>query len=119
MKILITILLGLILTGVQAQLPKADIISTSKGNIIVQPVFHASLVLTFNNVAIYVDPTQGAESYDGMKKPDIILITHIHGDHLDMKTLNGLDLSNATLIVLQSVADKMPADWKKQNSGAA
>jgi L-ascorbate metabolism protein UlaG (beta-lactamase superfamily) len=114
MKILITTLLGFIFTATQAQLPKADIIPTSKGNVTIQPVFHASLVLEFNKVAIYVDPTQGADTYKGMKKPDLVLITHIHGDHFDMKTLNGLDLSHATLVVPQSVADKMPAEWKNK-----
>jgi L-ascorbate metabolism protein UlaG (beta-lactamase superfamily) len=114
MKILILTFLSFIFTSVHAQLPRADIIPTSKGNVTIQPVFHASLVLGFNNVAIYVDPTQGAEAYKGMKKPDIILITHIHGDHFDMKTLKGLDLSGATLVVPQSVADKIPVEWKSK-----
>ncbi|MGH2647469.1 MAG: MBL fold metallo-hydrolase [Ginsengibacter sp.] len=114
MKILITALLGLMITVAQAQLPKADIISTPKDNVTIQPVFHASLVLEFNNVAIYADPVHGADTYKNMKKPDLILITHIHGDHFDMKTLNGLDLSHATFVVPQSVADKMPAEWKNK-----
>ncbi|MDE3182866.1 MAG: MBL fold metallo-hydrolase [Bacteroidota bacterium] len=114
MKILITTLLGFIVTATQAQLPKADIIPTPKGNVTIQPVFHASLVLEFNKVAIYVDPIHGADTYKEMKKPDLVLITHIHGDHFDMKTLNGLDLSHATLLVPQSVADKMPVEWKNK-----
>ncbi len=114
MKILITTLAGFILTATQAQLPKADIVATAKGNLTIQPVFHASLVLEFNKIAIYVDPTQGADVYKDLKKPDIILITHIHGDHFDMKTLNGLDLSDATFVVPQSVAGKMPAEWKNK-----
>ena len=114
MKILTTILLGFIFTAAQAQLPKADIISTPKGNVIIQPVVHASLVLEFNKVAIYVDPINSAETYKDMKKPDLVLITHIHGDHFDMKTLRGLDLSHATFVVPQSVADKMPAEWKNK-----
>ena len=112
MKILITTLLGLLFTATQAQLPKADIISTPKGNVTIQPVFHASMVLDFNKVAIYVDPTQGAETYKDMQRPDLVLITHIHGDHFDLNTLHGLDLSHASLVVPQSVADKMPPEWK-------
>ena len=114
MKILITTLLSFIFTAAQAQLPKEDIIPTPKGNVTIQPVYHASLVLEFNNVAIYVDPTHGADTYKDMKKPDLVLITHIHGDHFDMKTLSGLDLSHATLVVPQSVADKIPAEWKNK-----
>ena len=114
MKILTTTLLGFIFTAAQAQLPKADIILTPKGNVTIQPVFHASLVLEFNNVAIYVDPINGADTYKNMKRPDLVLITHIHGDHFDMKTLRGFDLSHATFVVPQSVADKMPAEWKNK-----
>ncbi|MEO8821799.1 MAG: MBL fold metallo-hydrolase [Ginsengibacter sp.] len=114
MKILTTILLGFIFTSAQAQLPKADIIPRSKGNVTIQPVVHASLVLEFNKIAIYVDPINGAETYKDMKKPDLVLITHIHGDHFDMKTLRGLDLSHAKFVVPQSVADKMPAEWKSK-----
>ncbi|MEO6838026.1 MAG: MBL fold metallo-hydrolase [Ginsengibacter sp.] len=95
-------------------MPKADIILTPKGNVSIQPVFHASLVLEFNKVTIYVDPINGADTYKDMKKPDIVLITHIHGDHFDMKTLSALDLSHATLVVPQSVAEKMPDEWKNK-----
>ena len=114
MKILTTTLLSFIFTAAQAQLPKADIVLTQKGDVTIQPVFHASLVLEFNNVAIYVDPIHGAETYKDLKKPDLVLITHIHGDHFDMKTLRGLDLSHATFVVPKSVADKMPAEWKNK-----
>lgn len=114
MKILTTALLALLFFRAEAQLPKADVIPTAKGNVTVQPVFHASLVLQFNNEAIYIDPVNGADSYQNLEKPDLVLITHIHGDHFDMKTLNGLDLSHATLVVPQSVADKMPAAWKNK-----
>ncbi len=114
MKILSTIFLGFIFFNAQAQLPKADIILTPKGNVTIQPVVHASLVIEFNNVSIYVDPVNGADTYKDMKKPDLVLITHIHGDHFDMKTLSGLDLSQATILVPQSVTDKMPAEWKNK-----
>lgn len=114
MKILTTILLFFMVSAAKAQLPKADIIVTPKGNVTIQPVFHASLVLEFNKIAIYVDPINGAESYKDMQKPDLVLITHIHGDHFEMKTLRGLDLTHATFVVPQSVADKMPDEWKNK-----
>ena len=112
MKIILTALLGLVSLAAQSQLATSDVISTPRGNVTVQPVFHASLVLEFNNTTIYVDPVNGADTYKNLRKPDLVLITHIHGDHFDMKTLNGLDLSKASFVVPQSVADKMPAEWK-------
>jgi L-ascorbate metabolism protein UlaG (beta-lactamase superfamily) len=40
------------------------------------------------------------------------LITDIHGDHLNQATLEALDLSKATLVVPQAVANEMPENLK-------
>lgn len=114
MKTLITFLFAFVMIKANAQLTAPDTIATSEGNVIVQPVFHAALVLEWKGKYIYIDPYNGAEAYKTLKKPDLVLITDIHGDHMDLKTLPALDLSNATLIVPQAVADKLPAEWKQK-----
>lgn len=86
---------------------QADIIGTNAGPLTVQPLRHASLILTINNITIYADPS-GADLYKGQKAPDIILITDIHGDHFDPKTLDAVIQANTWLIVPQVVADKLP-----------
>ena len=112
MKAFTIFLFALIITRANAQLTTPDTISTSKGKVIVQPVFHAALVLEWNGKYIYIDPYNGADAYKTLKKPNLVLITDIHGDHMDIKTLQALDLSGASLIVPQAVADKLPAEWK-------
>ena len=114
MKTLIVLLFAFALVKVNAQLTAPDAITTSKGKVIVQPIFHAALVLQWNDKSVYVDPNNGAEAYKTLQKPDLVLITDIHGDHMDLKTLQALDLSNATLVVPQAVADKLPAEWKQK-----
>jgi len=91
-----------------------DIIKTVEGDIIIQPITHGTLVLTFNNKTIYIDPYGGAQSFDGIVKPDFILITDIHNDHLNIKTLEGLNTKKTQFIVPKAVADKMPEKYKKQ-----
>src|SRR6516225_5266477 len=113
MKLFIAFLLAFAIAGANAQLITPDTIATLKGNVIVQPVFHAALVLQWNGKSIYIDPYNGADAYKTLKKPDLVLITDIHGDHMDLKTLQALDLSSATLIVPQAVADKLPGEWKQ------
>lgn len=44
-------------------------------------------------------------------KPTIILITDIHGDHLNMETLEALDTSSAQFIVPKAVAEKLPEKY--------
>jgi len=115
MKTLITFLFAFLIIKSNAQLTTPDTIATSKGNIIVQPIFHAALVLKWNDKSIYIDPFNGVDAYKTLQKPDLVLITDIHGDHMDMKTLQALDLSAATFIVPQAVADKLPAEWKQKS----
>ena len=114
MKTLITCLFALLITKVNAQLTTPDAIATSNGNVIVQPIFHAALALQWNGKSIYIDPYNGADAYKNLQKPDLILITDIHGDHMDLKTLQALDLSGATFIVPQAVANKLPGEWEQR-----
>jgi len=114
MKTLITFLFVFGIAKANAQLTTPDTIAASKGNVIVQPVFHAALVLQWNGKSVYIDPYNGADAYVTLPKPDLVLITDIHGDHMDLKTLQALDLSHATFIVPQAVADKLPAEWKQK-----
>ena len=95
-----------------AQRPVADQIKTSKGMLTIQPILHGSLILTWDKKTIYVDPYGGAKAYAGMSAPDFILITDIHPDHLDTATLNAIEITKATFIVPQAVADKLPAKYK-------
>ena len=92
----------------------ADQIATTKGPLTVQPVTHGSVVFTWNGKTIYVDPTGGAVAYAGLAAPDVILITDIHGDHLDPKTLASLSVGQALMVVPKAVAEKLPAEYKAQ-----
>jgi len=114
MKTLFSFLLALAVMKTNAQITTPDTIKTSEGNVIVQPIFHAALVLQWNGKSIYIDPYNGADAYKSLQKPDLVLITDIHGDHMDLNTLQALDLSNTTLIVPQAVADKLPAELKQK-----
>jgi L-ascorbate metabolism protein UlaG (beta-lactamase superfamily) len=100
--------------SVSAQRPAADEVKTSKGMLIIQPVFHGSLVLTWDKKTIYVDPYGGAKAYTGLATPELILITDIHPDHLDSATLSTIETTKATFIVPQAVADKLPAKYKSK-----
>lgn len=80
----------------------------------IMPVSHATMVLQWDGTTIYIDPVGGAEAFASYPKPDLILVTDIHGDHLNVKTLERLDTSKAKIIVPQAVADKMPEAFVPQ-----
>ena len=54
--------------------------------------------------------------YKGIAAPDLILITDIHGDHLNAETLSAIETSKATIIAPQAVADQLPDNLKGKAS---
>lgn len=78
------------------------------------PIEHASTILEWGDLTIYMDPVGGAAAYEGQKQPDLILITDIHGDHFSLETLQELNTEKAKIIVPQAVADKMPTEFAAQ-----
>lgn len=80
----------------------------------VTPISHATMILEWDGTTIYIDPVGGASTFASHPQPDLILVTDIHGDHLSVKTIEGLDTSKAKIIVPQAVADKMPEDFVPQ-----
>ena len=78
----------------------------------INPISHATMVLTYGKDDIYIDPTGGLEAFKGFSSPEIVLITDIHGDHMDFETLKALDLSHTTVIAPKAVVDKFPKDLK-------
>jgi len=108
---LILLIFGL---SVNAQRAAPDIIESNDGPITIQPITHGTLVLQWKGKTIYVDPYGGADAFKGIAKPDIILITDIHGDHLNMETLAGLDTEKTSFVVPHAVADKLKRKYEKQ-----
>lgn len=95
-----------------AQRPPQQIFKTEKGDLIVQPILHGTLVLQWNDQTIYVDPYGGAKAFDGIANPTIVLITDIHGDHLDKSTLETISTDKAIFISPTAVAEQIPEVYK-------
>lgn len=95
---------------------EGDTVSTEDGDITIHPVDHASLVLGYGDEVIYVDPVGGAALYEGLPSPTAILITHGHGDHFDVPTLEAI-AGDAPILTNQDVFDQLP-DGLKGNASA-
>ena len=63
------------------------ILKTSKGDLKITFIKHATLMFTFDGKIIHVDPAGMYADYSKMPKADIILVTHEHGDHFDPKAI--------------------------------
>jgi len=90
----------------------SDLLKTAAGDLTIQPVNHASVVLSFGPEVIYVDPVGGGARYASFAKPTAILVTHAHGDHFDEPTLTAIADSAKVIIAPQAVIDKLTPELK-------
>ena len=97
---------------------EGDTVATADGDIVIHPVDHASLLLGFGDEVIYVDPVGGAARYEGLPAPTAILITHGHGDHFDVPTLEAI-AGSAPILTGQEVFDKLPEALKANATAVA
>jgi L-ascorbate metabolism protein UlaG (beta-lactamase superfamily) len=90
-----------------AALPAPDTIPATGGNITIQPINHATLQIKHGSHVIDVDPVAAAGDYAGLAAPDIILITDIHGDHLDPATVAKLKKATTKIVAPAAAAAKL------------
>ena len=89
-----------------AVIPQAssDRIPTEKGDLAIHPIQHATFVMQWSGKTLYVDPVGGGDAFRAFPKPDLILITHAHGDHLSAKTIAAVAASNTVIVAPPAVA---------------
>lgn len=90
-----------------AQEPETDTINTSAGNLKITFIGHASLMFSFGGKIIHIDPFSRRADYSKMPKADIILITHGHPDHLDLKALNLIRSEKSLLVLNENSAGRV------------
>jgi len=86
-----------------AALPPPDKIPAAGGDISIQPINHATLQIVHASHVITIDPVAAAGTFAGLAAPTLILVTDIHGDHLDPATVARLK-TPATKIVAPAQA---------------
>ncbi|RSK38592.1 MBL fold metallo-hydrolase [Mangrovimonas spongiae] len=91
--------------------------SNSQNNhITITPIEHATLILSIDSTNIYVDPVGKNETFKNERKPDLILVTDIHGDHLSIETLNRVTTAKTKIVAPEAVYNKLPQALKLQTT---
>lgn len=86
------------------------------GDVTLFPIEHATLALQAGNHTVYVDPVGGATRFDGVPNPTLILITDIHGDHLNVGTLQALARERTPIVAPAAVVETLPAELKSHTT---
>ncbi len=95
-----------------------ETIEADGGNIAITPMHHASLAISLNDTNILIDPApQGdnaqatIDAIGAMPAPQVILLTHAHGDHFNLDVLSAVT-GDATIVAPAVVADQLPETLK-------
>ncbi len=108
-KAFLTIIFTVMIIPVFSQEPpEFDKIVTSAGVVEMHFIGHGSLMFKVNGFVIYIDPVRSSGNYDFLPKADLILVTHEHGDHLDVKLIADLKKPETLLFCNQNSTQKIP-----------
>lgn len=68
---------------------------------------HASLMMTWGKIVVYVDPVTEHADYRKLPKADLILVTHEHYDHLDAKAIAAIEKKGTRIVLNQAGRDQL------------
>ncbi|MCB9992255.1 MAG: MBL fold metallo-hydrolase [Hyphomicrobiaceae bacterium] len=97
----------------------SNTIPSASGEITVLPVNHASLVLVAPGLTLYSDPVGDPSLYADLPTPDLVLVTHEHGDHFNVDTLRGITGRDTPLVTNPAVFSKLPEDLQARATAIA
>lgn len=83
-----------------------DRIPATGGDIVITPITHASLQIEHAGTVIQVDPW-GQGDYARAGPADLVLVTDIHGDHLDPAQIAKLRKPGAPVVAPAAAAEKL------------
>ena len=96
----------LILALLAVTVAASDTLQAEGGDIQITPINHGSVQVEFDGKVIHIDPW-GQGSYDGAPRADLILVTDIHGDHLDPDMIGKLRKDSTAVVIPPAVADQV------------
>jgi len=86
---------------------ETDIIKTSAGDLKITFIGHGTLMFNFAGKVIHVDPFSVLADYNILPKADLILVTHEHRDHLDLKAINTLRTEKTVVVLTETCAKQV------------
>ncbi len=87
---------------------ETDVIPTGAGDLTVTFLGHGSLLFSFDGTTIAIDPYSKVADYTTLPKADIILVTHEHGDHLDLGAIQAIRSDGTVVAASPAAAEKIP-----------
>ncbi|MBM4159656.1 MAG: MBL fold metallo-hydrolase [Ignavibacteria bacterium] len=106
--LLLTLATGIMVSLVCGQTKfESDTLKSRDGNVIMTFLGHGSLIFEFKGKIVYVDPVSRYADFTQMPKADLILVTHEHGDHLDVAAIEKIRTEKTQLAYTQACANSV------------
>jgi len=86
---------------------ESDAFETTMGTLEITFLGHGTLMMAVAGKVIHVDPYGRVADYSKLPKADVILVTHEHGDHLDLGALETVRQDMTKVIVAESCAGRV------------
>ena len=104
MLLIVLFLLSIQFGALAEQAFETDIVKTSAGDLKITFLGHGTLMFTFGGKVIHIDPFSRVADYSKLPQADMILLTHEHPDHLDLKALEFLRTEKTVLVLNEKCA---------------
>jgi L-ascorbate metabolism protein UlaG (beta-lactamase superfamily) len=70
-------------------------------------IHSASVVFELDQAKIFINPVGSQEQYRRFGRPDIVILTRVHPDHLSIDTMIGMLRRDTVVLALQTAIDQL------------
>jgi L-ascorbate metabolism protein UlaG (beta-lactamase superfamily) len=107
MFLIVLFLLAIQFSALAEQAFETDIVKTSEGDLKITFLGHGTLMVTFGGNVIHIDPFSRVADYSKLPQADMIVLTHEHSDHLDLKALEFVQTDKTVLVLTEKCAQQV------------
>lgn len=112
------VLIGAVLASATDKQFEADTFKTSRGDLVITFLGHGTLMMSCDGKVVHVDPVAQYADYAKLPKADLILVSHEHSDHQDLKAISAIRTAKTEVVVTENVAKQVSGGIVMKNGDA-
>jgi L-ascorbate metabolism protein UlaG (beta-lactamase superfamily) len=108
----LSVICALSFSSLMAQF-ESDVVKTSGGELEMFFIGHGTLMFKYEGLVIHIDPTMREANYAELPDADLVLVTHQHGDHLDLTALDHIVKAGTRVVMTEACLEGLE-DFKAE-----